>query len=425
MNVVVGFAGMTHLGLVSAAGIASRGVDVQCYDEDASVLSLIAAGSLPILEPELDDLFQSHRERFHFSSDARDLARCDLVYISTDVPTDDFGKSDLSGIERLVQRVLPVLKADGLLVILCQVPPGFTRRIGHDRSRLFYQVETLVFGRAVERTLRPERYIVGCASPDTELPPAYKYLLGLFNCPVLPMRYESAELAKISINICLAASISVANTLAELCEAIGADWSEISPSLRLDPRIGPQSYLNPGLGIGGGNIERDLTTVITLSERERTDAGLVRSMIENSRMRKDWPFRVLERELLAQKPGAHIGILGLAYKENTHSTKNSPAFQLLGRLNKGNVRVHDPVVIAETGAERAPDPIEAARGADALAVMTPWKEYKEVNLASLAAVMNGNILLDPFRVFDGKAAKEVGLEYFTLGASAHRMVEAK
>ena len=125
------------------------------------------------------------------------------------------------------------------MVVLCQVPPGFTRRLPLPPERLFYQVETLVFGRAVERATRPERYMVGCADPAKPLPKPFATLLGAFGCPILPMRYESAELAKIAINCCLVASVTVANTLAGLSERIGADWSEIMPALKLDARIGP------------------------------------------------------------------------------------------------------------------------------------------------------------------------------------------
>src|SRR6202007_1428128 len=103
-----------------------------------------------------------------------------------------------------------------------------------------------------------------------------------FGCPILPLRYESAELAKISINFCLVASIGVANTLAELCESIGADWAEIVPALRLDRRIGPHSYLSPGLGIAGGNLERDLRTVLDLAADRRADTGIVEAWIANS-----------------------------------------------------------------------------------------------------------------------------------------------
>ena len=168
-------------------------------------------------------------DRLKFTAEVGDLSACDVVYIAADVPTDDQGASDLSGIRTLIDTVAETLDPHAVLVILCQAPPGFTRNLPIPVERLFYQVETLIFGRAVERAMYPERTIVGCADPSRPLPDSYQRLLSAFSCPILPMRYESAELAKISINFCLVASISVANMLAELCTQIGADWMETLP----------------------------------------------------------------------------------------------------------------------------------------------------------------------------------------------------
>jgi|SRR6516162_8964120 len=231
---VIGFAGMTHLGLVSAVATAARGFDVIGYDADERLVRRLDCCELPILEPDLDRLLSASRHRICFSADARDLARSDVVYIAADVPTDGEGDSDLAPIATLVEEVSNHLRDAAVLVVLCQVSPGFTRSIATvPHNRLFYQVETLVFGRAVERALNPERFIVGCAEPAKPLPARYRQTLEAFGCPILPMRYESAELAKISINFCLVASITVANVLAELSESIGADWSEIVPALRV------------------------------------------------------------------------------------------------------------------------------------------------------------------------------------------------
>ena len=269
---VVGFAGLTHLGLVSATAAASKGFRTIGYDADSTRVREIAAGRLPIMEPDLDELARRCSARLCYTDKVGDLRACDIVYIATDVPTDVRGQSDLSGISRLIEEVIPALGPDALLCVLCQVPPGFTRALPLDPQRLFYQVETLVFGRAVERATKPERFIVGCNDPARPLPQSYAALLGAFECPILPMRYESAELAKIAINCCLVASVSVANTLADLSERIGADWNEIVPALRLDRRIGAYSYLAPGLGIAGGNLERDLATVLRTcrSDRQRS-----------------------------------------------------------------------------------------------------------------------------------------------------------
>jgi UDPglucose 6-dehydrogenase len=424
---VIGFAGLTHLGLVSALAVASKGFRVVGYDTDAARVRGIAAGRLPVVEPGLDELARDCAQRTSFSSQVRDLAACDLVYISSDVPTDDRGQSDLSGISASIAQVIATLSPSALLVVLCQVPPGFTRGLPLPSERLFYQVETLVFGRAVERAIRPERYIVGCADPAKALPEAFAALLGAFGCPILPMRYESAELAKIAINCCLVASITIANTLAELSERIGADWSQIVPALKLDARIGQGAYLAPGLGIAGGNLERDLATIERLSQETGSEASVIRAFVDNSHHRRDWATRVLHDEVLTHKADALIGILGLAYKENTHSTKNSPSLALISTLAPWRLKVYDPVVPASAAnhprAHGAESAMAAVDGVDALAIMTPWPAFRALDPAVLARAMKGNTVLDPYRILDGRAAAAAGLDYLTLGAPPRRAKE--
>jgi UDPglucose 6-dehydrogenase len=414
---VVGYAGMTHLGLVSAAAAAGRGFDVTAYDPDQALVARLERGEWPVVEPDLPELIASSRPRLTFTADSMALARCNVVYVAVDVPTDAEGRSDLDPIHAMVDRVAAALAPQSVLVVLSQVPPGFTRTLPVPPERLYYQVETLIFGRAVERASQPERFIVGCADPASALPTPLAEFLGAFSCPILPMRYESAELAKIAINFCLVASVSVANTLAEVSEAVGSDWAEIVPALKLDRRIGGYAYLNPGLGIAGGNLERDLRTVLAVADDKGIEAGVVRAWLVNSAHRKDWTWQVLQRAVLSHKPDAKIAVLGLAYKENTHSTKNSPSLALLEHLRGCKVTVHDPVVPATVvpWTQGAPDPIAAATGADALVIATPWPQYRNLSPAALARVMTGRVILDPYRVLDGKSCADAGFTYHALG----------
>src|SRR5712671_6043016 len=147
---VIGFAGLTHLGMVSATALAAKGFAVIGVDLDGERVQSIDAARLPVIEPGLDALFANNRSQLRFSDRLSALQSCDVVYIAQDVPTDDRGVSDLSAIQRLIDGVIPALKRDSLLVVLCQVPPGFTRKLPFAPERLYYQVETLVFGRAVE-----------------------------------------------------------------------------------------------------------------------------------------------------------------------------------------------------------------------------------------------------------------------------------
>jgi UDPglucose 6-dehydrogenase len=307
-------------------------------------------------------------------------------------------------------------------VVLSQVPPGYTRARQQDGRLFYYQVETLIFGRAVERATEPERFIVGCPDPSQPLPPAMQAYLQGFGCPILPMRLESAELCKIAINCCLVSSVSVANTLAELCEGIGANWSEIVPALKLDRRIGAYAYLAPGLGIAGGNLERDLATVVRIAAGIGSDAGVVKAWIANSTHRKRWAADTIRKLILNNNPNATVAVWGLAYKENTASVKNSPSLATIAALPEVRLVLHDPVVNASAAqhakAVAASDPLVALRGADALMILTPWPQYRAIRPAAIAAGMRGRVVLDPYAVLDADAARAVGLRHYSLGRAA-------
>jgi UDPglucose 6-dehydrogenase len=416
---VVGFVGMTHLGLCSAVAAASKGFATRAIDRDPALVARLDAGELPVVEPGLDDLLREHRARIRFSAEAGELGACDVVYVAPDLPTDDTGKSSLEGLDALLDFTLANTRPDAVVVVLSQVPPGYTRARQLDGRLLYYQVETLIFGRAMERATEPERFIVGCPDPSKPLPEAMQTYLQSFGCPILPMRLESAELCKIAINCCLVASVSVANTLAELCEGIGANWSEIVPALKLDRRIGAYAYLAPGLGIAGGNLERDLATVVRIAAGIGSDAGVVKAWIANSAHRKRWAADAVRKLVLDRNPGATIAVWGLAYKENTASVKNSPSLATIAALSEVRLVLHDPVVNASAAqhakAVGASDPLMALRGADALMILTPWPQYRTIRPAAIAAGMRGRVVLDPYAVLDAEATRAVGLRHYTLG----------
>jgi UDPglucose 6-dehydrogenase len=416
---VVGYVGMTHLGLCSAVAAASKGFATRAIDWDPALVARLDAGALPVVEPGLDDLLRDHRAGIRFSAKPGELGACDVVYVAPDVPTDDMGKSSLAVLDALLDFTLANTRPDAVVVVLSQVPPGYTRACQRAGRLIYYQVETLIFGRAVERATQPERFIVGCPDPAKPLPAAMHAFLQSFDCPILPMRLESAELCKIAINCCLVSSISVANTLAELCEGIGANWSEIVPALKLDRRIGAYAYLAPGLGIAGGNLERDLATVVRLSDGVGSDAGVVKAWIANSRHRKRWAADTIRKVVLDQNADAIVAVWGLAYKENTASVKNSPSLATIAALPDAKLVLHDPVVSASAAqhpkAVAASDPLAALKGADALMILTPWPQYRAVAPAHMAATMRGRVVLDPYAVLDAEQARAAGLQHFTLG----------
>ncbi len=417
---VIGFAGLSHLGICSSAAAAAKGFQTIGYDGDAELITKLRNGEPPIVEPGLNETLLNSMHRLDFSHEVTALGKCDIVYISRDVPTNDLGISDLTAIHEILSTIEPHLKLETVVVVLCQVPPGFTRSLKTSSSGMFYQVETLIFGRAMERAEEPERVIVGCKDPSQSLPEPYQVFLNAFNCPILPMRYESAELSKIAINCFLVSSVSTTNTLAEICEKIGADWPEIVPALRLDKRIGEYAYLSPGLGIAGGNLERDLATVIGLSRDHQTDAGSIEAWITNSQHRRDWAIDQLQENLLIKTPDPVIAVWGLAYKENTKSTKNSPSLALLNKLRGHNVKVYDPAVSIELPGKdmiQTTHAMDAVTGADALVIMTPWPEFSNYEPGALKTSMSGNLLIDPFGVLDKRTCLKSGFQQFIMGAS--------
>ena len=433
---MIGFAGLSHLGIVSSIAAASKGLDVFAYDPDASLCKALEEGRLPIKEPGLAELLKSNQSRLRFSADPGELRGCEVIYFSPDVKTDVDGRGDLSPLRQLIDDGLAQAAQGATVVVLSQVPPGFTRRIVEDLKsdqegrdlQVCYQVETLIFGKAVDRALYPERLIVGCAEPSKHLPQPYAKLLARFDCPVLPMTFESAELAKISINMMLVASISAANTLAELCEAIGAEWSEIVPALQMDSRIGPHAYLSPGLGISGGNLERDMAVVTRLAAEYGTDARVVEAWISNSDRRREWVLQTILSEVVPRLKEPAIGVWGLAYKPNTDSTKHSPALDLIRALGPFPVRVYDPVAVLamdnSPGIVQVETAVRACRGADVLAVMTPWEEFSSIDLVQVRKLMAGNVIIDPFGALDGDRCVNLGFSYFRMGSPA-RLLEVE
>jgi UDPglucose 6-dehydrogenase len=422
---MIGFVGLSHLGLTYSLATAAKSFDVAAYDPDATLTARCAAGEFPINEPGVAELFAQHRARIRYTSDETALAECELVFYSLDVATNERNESDPGPLTALIRATAPKLSPGTTAVVLSQVSPGYTRQLTTELCQVspadfYYQVETLIFGRAIERAMQPERFIVGAADPGGSLPVPLRAWHAAFKCPVLVMRLESAELAKIAINFFLVSTVVTTNTLAEICEAIGADWNEIIPALWLDRRIGPHAYLKPGLGIAGGNLERDLVTVQSLAARHGTEAGIVTAWQRNSRHRRDWAIHQIQRSFPNENDHAVLAVWGFAYKADTHSTKNSPSVELMRALRGRRIHAHDPV--AQLDAAEFPhvkifsSPLAAAEGADALLVMTPWSSYASFPVKELRTLLRGRLIIDPYAIFDEAQCRDLGFEYHRLGS---------
>ena len=419
------FLGASHLGLVSGVGWASLGHRVLILDTDAPLVARLEAEDLPIYEPGLSELLRKHRDAVELSTDFTRLAEAELVVVARDVPTDDANDSDLAPVTALIDRAIPHLRAGAAVAVMSQVSPGFTRalaaRIAAERPGLgiatYTWVETLIFGQAVQRFLEPERIILGCADPSTPIAPALDEGLRAFGCPVLPMRWESAELTKRAINLYLATTVTYANTLADLCEALGADWGEMVPALRLDRRIGPGAYLRPSLGIAGGNIERDVVSLAGMARASGRDGGFIESIASYNARRFEWLLRQADRAL-AGVTAPTVALWGLTYKKNTRSTKNSMGLRAVQALaGRARIQAWDPVLGAGDVAVEArivPSRDAALAGADCLLITADWDEFGLTEAATFRA-MRRPLVIDCVGVLEGRRAELAGVEYVSMG----------
>jgi UDPglucose 6-dehydrogenase len=413
-KISVSFAGVSHLSLVYGFCSAAQGCRVVFFDYSIDRIKEYKNGIFDINEPNLLEIFKKFHKNINFTNNISEINNTDIVFIAQDTKTNSKGTSNLKDLNFLANLVLEKVEKKQIIVFLSQIPPGFTRKYFSKHKKIYYQVETLVFGDAVNRALNQERIIIGCGSINEKIDAKYLKYLNLFRCKILKMKYETAELAKISINTFLASSITTANVLSEIASKVGANWNQISDALKLDKRIGPFAYLDPGLGISGGNLERDLKTVIQCGSKLHTNTLFIKSIISDSYYRKNWIYRSLKKSKLINKK---ICILGLSYKENTNSIKNSPAIFFLKKFKNIKIKVFDPLV------KKIPlkkvifcDSIkETIIDSDVLIIATAWDLFKtEMTVKMINKYFSGRIIIDPFDVLNKNILNKKRFKIYTL-----------
>ncbi|WP_262590205.1 nucleotide sugar dehydrogenase [Candidatus Pelagibacter communis] len=396
----VGFVGASHLGICSAIAAAEKKFNVVLYDSDIQKIKLLKKLEVNFFEPNLQKFLKKNQSRIQITNDINLLKNCKLVYISHDTPTDAQNKSDFLFVEKLIKKTLKKLNKKTLVVILCQVYPGFTEKIKWDRDYLFYQVETLIFGNAINRAINPEQIIIG--KNKTNKSNSKKILekyIGKFSKNIKYMDYKSSELSKISINLYLSSSITFANSLAELCEKSGANWSLIQEVLKKDKRIGSYAYLKPGLGILSGNLQRDLVTSQKIFKKFKCKNNYISNIRSLSSKRMDWIVNIIKQKKISKKTS--IGIFGSTYKENISTLKNSPLLHIIKNLKKNSFRIFDPVnriffeqknIIVDTEFENF------LKFSEILIILTPWDFIKNKKNQKKIFKFKGNLIIDVYNL---------------------------
>ena len=424
----IGVIGTGYVGLVTAAGFAELGSHVYCIDIDVAKIEGLRAGRIPIYEPGLAELVERNRERMHFSTDVGDaVANARLLFVAVGTPPTYSGDADLSAVHAVVDA-MPA-SDEHALVMKSTVPVGTgeaIRRKLAEQAKGFSYVscpEFLKEGSAIKDFLEPDRVVVG--DDGDWAGDAVVELYAPLGVPLVRTDVKSAEMVKLASNAFLATKISFINEIANVCEETGADVVEVARGMGLDARIGPK-FLQAGIGFGGSCFPKDVTALKQLAGNSGYHFQLLNSVIEVNELQKRRVIAKLEKHLgtLVDK---EVGLLGLAFKPHTDDMREASSLVLSARLYAAGarVRVYDPVAMEEARhmirGVAFKDSAEAVlEGADAVVLVTEWPEFAQLDLAEVARLMRGNLLVDGRNVLDPARASDAGLVYEGIGRSASR-----
>ena len=426
----VGVVGVGWVGLVTAACFAELGHPIVAVDIDAEKVDRLSRGEVPIHEPRLPELVAANRERLRFTTEigeALDHAR--LLFCCVDTPPTYSGDADLSRVNAVVAE-LPEA-GDHVLVMKSTVPAGTGVAIRRNRPGLAYVScpEFLKEGAAVEDFLGPDRVVIGADPGDEQAAEAVEELYAPLGGELVRTDVASAEMVKLASNAFLATKISFINEIANVCEEVGADVTEVARGMGLDKRIG-HAFLRAGVGYGGSCFPKDTQALKQLAGNTGYHFQLLTAVIEVNELQKRRVVAKLEKHL-GSLAGRRIAMLGLAFKPNTDDMREASSLVLATRLQGegADVVAYDPVA-AGAASELLPavemrDSVESAlEGADAAVLVTEWPEFADLDWRSLAATMATALVVDGRNFLDPDALREAGFAYEGIGRAQQGVAAA-
>ncbi len=340
------FCGISHLSLNYGATAARFKNDVVFFDFKSKINDYFN-NKITIEEPNLKKYLNKYKKKISFSSKLPHNLKSSIIFISIDINTSKNNISSYKYINRIIKHLINNVSDKNIpLVIMSQVNPGFTDSIKWPKKYLYYQVETLIFGKAIERATNPERIIVGTYDGNKVLNKLYLEYLDNFKTVKLFMRYQEAELTKMFINSFLVSDLTLTNLLSSFCKKLNLDWENPKKALKLDKRIGENAYLNPGLGISGGNLERDIENLNKINQKLKIHSQLFNVFKIESIKQKKWIKNIIskyKKNNIINKE-TKIGIIGISYKMGTNSIKNSPSLITIENLKKYNIFCYDELL---------------------------------------------------------------------------------
>jgi UDPglucose 6-dehydrogenase len=417
----VGVVGVGWVGLVTAVCFAELGHEVVAVDVDEAKVEALREGRATIHEPQIDELLTANLDRLCFTTKIDDaLDRASLLFCCVDTPPTYSGDADLSRVQAVVAR----LRGDGgrALVMKSTVPAGTGVAIRREVPDLAYVScpEFLREGTAISDFLHPDRVVIGADAGAEWAADAVEQIYRPLGGEVVRTDVASAEMIKLASNAFLATKISFINEIANVCEGVGADVTEVARGMGLDPRIGP-SFLRPGLGFGGSCFPKDTQALKMLAGNTGYHFQLLTSVIEVNELQKRRIVSKLQKHL-GTLAGRRITLLGLAFKPDTDDMREASSLVLASRLRGegATVRAFDPVA-GEAASALLPD-VELARsaeaaleGTDAAVLVTEWPQFAELDWASLAERMATPLLIDGRNFLDPVAMREAGFNYESIG----------
>jgi UDPglucose 6-dehydrogenase len=414
--------GAGYVGLTTAACLARLGNQVVCADVDQSRVDALTRGEVPLHEPELDELvadgLSTGRLRF-VADNPTAVADAELVFLCVPTPTGAHGEADLSAVDAVLREVRTLLAPDCVVVVKSTVPAGTVERIQSTVDRqVVSNPEFLREGHAVHDFLHPSRVVVG--ADDKAAGRRVADLYASSGAPVLTTDSASAELVKYASNCFLAMKLSYVNTLAELCERLGADIDDVTDGMGLDDRIG-SAFLRPGPGWGGSCLPKDTRALLSTADAADVDFPLLRATITTNDRQAARVVAKIRAALGEPLAGARIGLLGLTFKAGTDDLRDSPALAIAELLVAEGAEVtgYDPCVRSpdrRTGRVRVVDsPYLAAKDASVLVLSTEWPEFAELDWARLADEVRDRVVLDTRGLLSHAGVRPGGFRVHDIG----------
>ncbi len=436
MKIIV--VGTGYVGLVTGACLSDVGVEVVCVDIDKEKIDQLNQGILPIYEPGLEEIVHRNAQKGRLSfttSIADDIKEADAIFIAVGTPEGEDGSADLKYVIAVAEEIGTHLQDYAVVITKSTVPVGSSAKVKqaiegamarHNRSIPFdvaSNPEFLKEGAAISDFMSPDRIVIGVESDRAAkvMEQIYKpFLLNGFR--IIFMDIPSAEMTKYAANAMLATRISFMNDIANLCELLGADINQVRNGIGTDPRIG-NKFLYAGIGYGGACFPKDVKALMKTGEQHGHPLKMLEVVEEVNNRQKLILFQKLRRLLGDDLSGKRIAVWGLSFKPQTDDMREAPSIQVINALVQAGaeVRAYDPVAIKEAPkyidhpVAYAEDEYTALEGADALMLLTEWREFRLPDWERVKDLMRKPLILDGRNIYNAKELETYGFEYHCIG----------